>query len=182
MISIEVTGRDLQELAKVEVSNLPGVLYAGTSPLLKPFMKKLEELLPQEQAGRGDAYVLSALHSHIDEVHADEALIEVKGGDKAVQIRRTELHDLLGERYPTTDHHRLNLPGLLFLQSSPTLQAACVVKLRAGHKLRVPDGRRTMRYVFHIAVVSIEANKEKIRVNFDPERLPKKADGSCVLE
>ena len=44
MISIEIGRQDLKELAKTEVRNLPGALFAGSSPLLKPFMKKLEDL------------------------------------------------------------------------------------------------------------------------------------------
>jgi hypothetical protein len=28
----------------------------------------------------------------------------------------------------------------------------------------------------------MNADKEWIRIGFDPERLPKRADGSCVLE
>jgi hypothetical protein len=54
--------------------------------------------------------------------------------------------------------------------------------LRRKHKLRIPDGRRTLRYIFHMGVASIDANGERIIVNFDPERLPKKPDGTCVLE
>ena len=76
---------------------------------------KLEALRPQENKGRGDSYVLCALHSHIDLVHADESLIVVKSGDLEVMIRREELDELIGEKYPTTSHHRLNLSGLLSL-------------------------------------------------------------------
>jgi hypothetical protein len=57
-------------------------------------MKKLEALLPQENKGRGDSYVLSALHSHIDPVHADESQIVVKSGELEVEIRREELGEL----------------------------------------------------------------------------------------
>jgi hypothetical protein len=39
-----------------------------------------------------------------------------------------------------------------------------------------------MRYVFHMGVVSLDADKEKIIVSFDPDRLPKKEDGTSVLE
>jgi hypothetical protein len=145
-------------------------------------MKKLEALLPAENKGRGDSYVLSALHSHIDQVHADESLIAVKSGEKEVRIRREELGELIGERYPTTSHHRLNLPGLLFLQSGPALQTASAIMLRRDHKLRIPDGRRTMRYIFHMGVAAIDADKEKIVVIFDIKRLPKKEDGSSVLD
>jgi hypothetical protein len=145
-------------------------------------MKKLEVLLPPEKKGRGDSYVLGALHSHIDEVHADESHIRVKSGETVVEIRREELGELMGEKYPTTSHHRLNLPGLLFLQSGPALQTASAILLRREHRLRIPDGRRTMRYIFHMGVVSLDANKEKIIVSFDPGRLPKKEDGTSVLE
>jgi hypothetical protein len=182
MISIEIREKDLNELTRTEVENLPGALFVGTSPLLRPFMKKLEALLPAENKGRGDSYVLCALHSHIDQVHADESLIAVKGGEKEVMIRREELGELIGERYPTTSHHRLNLPGLLFLQSGPALQTASAIMLRREHKLHIPDGRRTMRYIFHIGVAAIDADKEKIVVIFDMERLPKKEDGSSVLD
>ena len=48
MIPIEICEKDLNELTKTEVSNLPGALFASTSPLLKPFMKKLETLLPRK--------------------------------------------------------------------------------------------------------------------------------------
>jgi hypothetical protein len=181
MISIMVREKDLNELARTEVGNLPGALFAGTSPLLRPFMKKLEALLPQENRGLGDSYVLSALHSHIDQVHADESLIAVKSGELEVTIHREELGELIGERYPTTSHHRLNLPGLLFLQSGPALQAASAILLRREHKLKIPDGRRTMRYIFHMSVAAIDADKEKIVVIFDMDRLPKREDGSCVL-
>jgi len=182
MIAIEISKKDLDELTKTEVKNLPGALFSGASPLLKPFMNKLEALLPSENKGRGDNYVLCALHSHIDEVHADEGQIVVKSGDKVVWIRREELAELMDERYPTTGHQRLNLPGLLFLQSGPALQAASAMILRREHKLRIPDGRRTMRYIFHMGVVTLDADKKKIKIGFDPERLPKKADGTSTLE
>ncbi len=182
MIPIEVCKKDLNELTKTEVCNLPGALFAGTSPLLKPFMKKLEAILPPENKGRGDSYVLRALSYHIDEVHADENRISVKSGETAVEIRREELVELMREKYPTTSHHRLNLPGLLFLQSGPALQATSAIILRRDHKLAIPDGRRTMRYIFHMGVVSLDASKEKIIVSFDLERLPKKGDGTSVLE
>lgn len=182
MISIEIGRQDLKELAKTEVRNLPGALFAGSSPLLKPFMKKLEELLPPECRGKGDSYVLSMLHSHIDEVHADENAIQVKSNDKVAQIGREELGALMCERYPATEHHRLNLPGLLFLQSSPALQTSSAILLRREHRLRIPEGRRTLRYIFHLAVISIDADKESIKILIDLERLPKRADGSSVLE
>ncbi len=182
MISIEIDREDLKELTRIEVLNLPGALFASASPLLKPFMKKLEDLLPRESKGWGDAYVLSALRYRTDEVHASENAILVKSGDRMVEIGREELRALMAEKYPSTDHHRLNLPGLLFLQGSPALQAACAAKLCRDHSLRIPEGRRTLRYVFHLGVVFLDADKDGIVISFDPGRLPRKADGSCVLE
>ena len=181
MISIDISEKDLSELTRTEVGNLPGALFAGTSPLLRPFMKKLEVLLPAENKGHGDSYVLSMLHSHIDRVHADEGRIAVKSDELEVVIRREELGELIRERYPTTSHHRLNLPGLLFLQSSPSIQAASSILLQREHKLKIPDGRRTLRYIFHMSVAAIDADKERIRIFFDMDRLPKREDGSCVL-
>ncbi len=182
MIFIEIGKKDLMDLAKTEVKNLPGALFVGTSPLLKSFMRRLECLLPQDKTGRGENYILAALHSHVDEVHADEERISVRSGDTIVEIGREELGSMMGDKYPSTGHQRLNLPGLLFLQSGPALQAATATKLRKDHNLRIPEGRRTLRYIFHMGVVSIDADKEKIRIAFDPERLPKRADGSGVLE
>jgi len=181
MISLVVREKDLKELVRAEVDNLPGVLFAGTSPLLRPFMKKLEALLPEENRGLGDSYIFNALHSHIDQVHAGQMQIAVVSGEKQVVILRDELCELIGERYPTASHHLLNLPGLLFLQSSPSLQAASAILLRREYMLRIPDGRRTLRYIFHMGVVAIDADKEAICIQFDPERLPRRADGSSVL-
>jgi len=181
MIYIEIKERDLQELARTEVENLPGSLFAGTSPLLRPFMKNLEQLLPVENRGRGDSYILSALHSHVDWVHADENNIAVGSGDRKVEISREELGELMEERYPTTGHQKLNLPGLLFLQSGPALQSASAAILRRDHHLNIPEGRRTRRYIFHIGVLAINADKERIAVFFDIDKLPKREDGTCVL-
>ena len=181
MICIEIREKDLKELTRTEVENLPGSLFAGTSPLLRPFMKNLEALLPVENRGRGDSYILSALHSHIDWVHADESNIAVGSGERKVEISRDELGELMRERYPTTDHQHLNLPGLLFLQSGPALQSASATILRRDHHLSIPDGRRTRRYIFHLGVLAINADKEKISVFFDMDRLPKREDGTCVL-
>jgi len=96
-------------------------------------------------------------------------------------VTRAELQSLLGDKYPSADHHRLNLPGLLFLQSSPALQQSAVAKLRREHNLRIPEGRRTLRYIFHAAVTSIDADEERIRVGIDLSRLPRMADGSSPL-
>ena len=182
MISVELSKEDLIAATKIEVRNPPGMLFGSTSPLLKPFMKKLEELLPAEQKGRGDSFTLSMLYSHIDSVHADENVVWVKGSEKVVEITRDELAAIMGDRYPTSAHHRLNLPGLLFLQSSPGVQACTVSKVRKKHNLRLPDGRRTLRYIFHMTVTSIDADKEKIKIELDLDRLPKKADGSGALD
>ncbi len=181
MICIEIRGRDLKELTRTEVENLPGSLFAGTSPLLRPFMKNLEQLLPVENRGRGDSYILSALHSRVDWVHADESNISVGSGERKVEICREELGELMGERYPTTSHQQLNLPGLLFLQSGPALQSASAAILRRDHKLNIPDGRRTRRYIFHLGVAAIDADKEKVTILFDMDKLPKREDGTCVL-
>lgn len=182
MIAMEISQRDLNELTKTEVKNLPGALFSGTSPLLKPFMNKLEALLPPENKGRGENYVLCALQSYIDEVHAEESLIWARSKDAVVEIRRDELACLMDQRYPTTGHQRLNLPGLLFLQSGPALQTSSAMILRRKHKLRIPDGRRTLRYIFHLGVVTLDADKEKIKIGFDLERLPKRPDGTSTLE
>jgi hypothetical protein len=39
-----------------------------------------------------------------------------------------------------------------------------------------------MRYIFHMGVARLDADKERIRIGFDLERLPKRADGSSTLE
>jgi len=175
MIYVEVRREDLRA-ARLEIKNLPGAIFGGTSPLLKPFMKKLEVVLPPEQRGKGDSYVLGALHSHVRSIHADEDHILVESDGKSVEITRTELGDLMGNRYPATDHQRLNLPGLLFLQSSPAVQQISLYKLRKDHGLNIPEGRRTLRYIFHLMTVSIDADEEKIRIGFDLGRLPKSAN------
>jgi hypothetical protein len=178
MIYVELSKKDLVAATRTEVRNLPGMLFGGNSPLLKPFMKKLEDLLPEEKKGRGDSYILNTLYSHIDSVHADEGLIQVKSNEKTVDITRAELAVIMEERYPLSDHHMLNLPGLLFLQSSPGLQACAVSKAKAEYNLHLPEGRRTHRFVFHMIVIDIDANKEAIKLWLDLDRLPKKAEGS----
>jgi len=182
MIFIEIRREELRTLARTEIGNLPGTLFSGTSPLLKPFMPKLEALLPPEIKGRGDSFVLSALHSYIDQVHADPETIQVRSGGKAAEITREELAEVLEGRYPTTDHHKLNLPGLLFLQSGPALQACSAMILRSQYNLHLPEGRRTLRYIFHMGVTSIDADSERIWIGFDLDRLPKREDGSSVLD
>ncbi|HRW83363.1 MAG TPA: hypothetical protein P5049_07905, partial [Methanothrix sp.] len=64
------------------------------------------------------------------------------------------------------------LPGLLFLQSGPVLQACTLQQLARDHGVRVPGGRRTLRYVFHTTVVSVGADRESVRIEFDLDRLP----------
>ena len=181
MICIEIREKDLRDLARTEVANLPGSLFSGTSPLLRPFIKNLEALLPLEKKGRVDSYILSALQAHIDWVHADERLIAVGSGEKKVEICREELGELMKERYPTTSHQQLNLPGLLSLQSGPALQSTCAAIRRKDHNLNIPDGRRTRRYFFHLGVAAIDADKEKVAILFDMDKLPKREDGTCVL-
>jgi hypothetical protein len=122
------------------------------------------------------------LYSHIDSVHADRNLIRVKSKERTVEITRAELAAIMGDKYPALDHHRLNLPVLLFLQSSPGLQACTVSKARGEYNLCLPEGRRTHRYIFHMIVTEIIADKESIKVGLDLERLPKKADGSGTLD
>ena len=182
MISFEITKKDLMNIAKIEVKNLPGAFFVCASPLLNPLIKKLECILPAEYTGKRDSYTLSALHSHVTEVHANELAILIKGQEVQVEIWRDELIARISEKYPFAEHQKLNLPGLLLLQSSPSIQVVSAAKLRSEHKLRIPDGRRTLRYIYHLSVVSIDADQEMIRILFDPERLPKKADGTGVLE
>ena len=153
----------------LQIHTLGGVVSPG---------QRLMDVIPKDEGLILEVRVPSHL---IDRVHADGSRIIVKSGEKEVMIRREELGELIGERYPTTSHHRLNLPGLLFLQSGPSLQAASAILLRREHRLQIPDGRRTMRYIFHMSVAAIDADKEKIVIFFDMERLPKRADGSSVL-
>jgi hypothetical protein len=181
MIYVELSRKDLVAATRTEVRNLPGMLFGGNSPLLKPFMKKLEDLLPEEKRGRGESYILNALYSHIDSVHADGGLIQVKSSEKTADITRAELAAIMEDRYPSSDHHRLNLPGLLFLQSSPGLQACAISKAKGEYSLHIPDGRRTHRFIFHMIVMEIDANKETIELGLDLDRLPKKADGSKMF-
>lgn len=173
MIYVELCKEDLVLVTRTEVQNPPGMLFGGTSPLLKPFMKKLEHLLPTENKGRGDSYTLNMLYSHIGSVYADENMIRVEGDEKIVVITKDELATMIGDKYPASDHRRLNLPGLFFLQSSPGFQAAVVTKMKREHNLRFPEGRRTLRYIFHMTVISIDADKDNIRVGLDLDRLPK---------
>jgi hypothetical protein len=177
MIYVEVRREDLKA-ARMEIKNLPGALFGGASPLLKPFMKKLEDILPLEQKGKGDSYTLGALHSHVKSIHADEGAIRVESDGKHVDLTRAELLERIGGKYPTSDHGRLNLPGLLFLQSSPAIQQISIFKLKRDHGLKIPEGRRTIRYIFHLMTVSIDADQEVIRIGLDPGRLPRRADGS----
>jgi hypothetical protein len=176
MICIELTRNDLALATRSEVRNPPGMFFSSTSPLLKPFMKKLEDLLPVEKKGRGDSYTLSMLYSQIDEVYADERVIEVKGDEKVVAITKDELSALIVDRYPKAQHQKLNLPGLLFIQSSPAVQASVISKIREKYKLRMPEGRRTLRFIFHMTITSIDADGSSMKIEMDMDRLPQGAD------
>ncbi|MCR3884675.1 hypothetical protein P0O24_11290 [Methanotrichaceae archaeon M04Ac] len=172
MISVEVTKQDARDLS-AEVKNLPGALFGGSGPLLRPFLSRLEEILPPEKRGRGDNYISSTLKAHVDSVVADEEHIRVESEGRAVEIARTELAAILEEKFPTLSHQNLNLPGLLFLQSGPVLQACTLQRLARDHGVKVPGGRRTLRYVFHTTVVSVGADRERVRIEFDLDRLPR---------
>ncbi len=171
MVHVEVTKQDVRDLS-AEVRNLPGALFGGSGPLLRPFLPRLEELLPPEKRGRGDNYISSTLKAHVDTVEADEDHLRVESEGRAVEITRAELETILEEKFPTFAHQNLNLPGLLFLQSGPILQACTLQRLARDHGVRVPGGRRTLRYVFHTTVVSIGADRDGIRIEFDLDRLP----------
>lgn len=171
MISVEVTDEDVRDLS-AEIKNLPGALFGASSPLLRPFLSRLEELLPPEKRGRGDNYISSTLKAHVEVVVADEGYIRVESEGRAVEITRGELAAVLQEKFPTLDHQNLNLPGLLFLQSGPVLQACTLRRLAKDHGVKVPGGRRTHRYVFHTTVVSVKADRDGVRVGFDLDRLP----------
>ena len=172
MISVEVTKQDARDLS-AEVKNLPGALFGGSGPLLRPFLSRLDEILPPEKRGRGDNYISSTLKAHVDSVVADEEHIRVESEGRAVEIARTELAAILEEKFPTLSHQNLNLPGLLFLQSGPVLQACTLQRLARDHGVKVPGGRRTLRYVFHTTVVSVGADRERVRIEFDLDRLPR---------
>ncbi|KQC16391.1 MAG: hypothetical protein WCY97_10600 [Methanothrix sp.] len=172
MVYVEVTNQDVRDLS-AEVRNLPGAIFGGSGPLLRPFLSKLEEILPPEKRGRGDNYVSSTLKAHVDAVEADEEHIRVESEGRAVEITREELAAILEEKFPTLAHQNLNLPGLLFLQSGPVLQTCTLQRLSKDHGVRVPGGRRTLQYVFHTTVVSVGADRERVRIEFDLDRLPK---------
>ena len=144
-----------------------------SGPLLRPFLSRLDEILPPEKRGRGDNYISSTLKAHVDSVVADEEHIRVESEGRAVEIARTELAAILEEKFPTLSHQNLNLPGLLFLQSGPVLQACTLQRLARDHGVKVPGGRRTLRYVFHTTVVSVGADRERVRIEFDLDRLPR---------
>ena len=171
MVHVEVTKQDVRDLS-AEVKNLPGALFGGSGPLLRPFLPRLEELLPPEKRGRGNNYISSTLKAHVDAVEADADQIRIESEGRAVEITRNELETILEEKFPTLSHQSLNLPGLLFLQSGPVLQACTLSRLARDHGVRVPGGRRTLRYVFHATVVSIGADRDSVRIEFDLDRLP----------
>ncbi len=171
MVTLIINKDDLRE-AKTEVSNLAGTFFAGTSPLIRPFMEKLEAIVPADQQGRGTGYLIGALRYHIRSLRADQKGISVASDIGSVEIPRTMLEEMMDTRYPTFGHESLNLPGLLFLQSGPALYAASINKLLREHKIRIPEGRRTQRYIFHMIVTSLEADRDVIRIEIDTKRLP----------
>lgn len=171
MVTLIIDKNDLRD-AKTEVSNLAGAFFAGTSPLIRPFMDMLESIVPADQQGRGTSYLISALRYHIRSIRADENGIRVESEMGAVDIPRTVLEERVKERYPSFGHDSLNLPGLLFLQSGPAVYAASVSKLRKVHRIVIPEGRRTQRYIFHVIVRSLEADQDVIRIEIDMQRLP----------
>lgn len=171
MVTLTIDKKDLRD-AKTEVSNLAGAFFAGTSPLIRPFMEMLESIVPADQQGRGTSYLISALRYHIRSIRADGNGIRVESEIGAVDIPRTVLEEMIEERYPSFGHGSLNLPGLLFLQSGPAVYAASVNKLRKEHKIVIPEGRRTQRYIFHVIVRSLEADQDTIRMEIDTQRLP----------
>jgi hypothetical protein len=181
MISLEVTKNDLRE-AMTEVRNLPGTLFAGTGPLLRPFLTKLEPLLPPQERGLGKSYIFASLRTHVDTVYADSEKIKIESAGKGIEITKNELESILGDKYPSFQHEKLNLPGLLFLQSGPALQMCTLDKLNREHDANIPEGRRALRYVFHTTVASIDANKERIKIEFDLDRLPKRKGPSASIE
>lgn len=171
MITLKIDKNDLKD-AKTEVSNLAGAFFAGTSPLIRPFMDMLESIVPADQQGRGTSYLISALRYHIRSIRADESGIRVESEIGAVDIPRTMLEKRIEERYPSFGHDSLNLPGLLFLQSGPAVHAASVSKLRKMHRIVIPEGRRTQRYIFHVIVRYLEADQDTIKMELDTQRLP----------
>lgn len=177
MITLVVTKKDLRE-ARVEVRNLPGTFFTGTGPLLRPFLTKLEELLPPPERGHGNSYTFASLRTHVDKVCATSELINVESRGRVVSISRTELEGMIADKYPALEHQKLNLPGLLFLQSGPALQICCLNQLSRDHGAEIPRGRRTLRYVFHTTVVSVHADLEKILIEFELDRLPKPVSSS----
>jgi len=140
--------------------------------LIRPFLGKLAELLPEDKRKLGTGYVLGALRSCVSAVRADRDAISVESGCLRCEIRRSELETMINEKYPSFGHEGLNLPGLLFLQSGPALQSASIAKLRRLHGIKIPDGRRTQRYIFHRAVVSLDADNDRIMIEFDIDMIP----------
>jgi len=178
MVSIEVRREDLL-VSRADVQNLAGVFFAGYSPLMRPFVERMKMLLPEERR-LGDPYVFGALRSEVAELRAHPHRILVVGrGGGVVEILRADLEQLIADRYPTFGHEGLNLPGLLFLQSSPSLQNSALQKLRQEHSFRIPEGRRTQRFVFHTIVAWLEADSDNITIEFDLDRLPQARGAEC---
>ena len=90
MVHVEITNQDVRDLS-AEVKNLPGAIFGGSGPLLRPFLSKLEELLPPEKRGRGNNYISSTLKAHVDAVQADEDHIRVESEGRSVEITRAKL-------------------------------------------------------------------------------------------
>ncbi|NYT02078.1 MAG: hypothetical protein GKC10_04900 [Methanosarcinales archaeon] len=158
--------------ASCNINNLAGTFFAGTSPLLRPFLERLGELLPAERQGVNKGYIVGSLRTHVNSLFANQESISVEADGKVVEIKRSELDEMIAAKYPSFQHQSLNLPGLLFIQSGPALHAASIAKLREMHGIRIPDGRRTQRYFFHTTVVSLQADQERIRIELDLARLP----------
>jgi len=171
MIFIEMGREDLCGTSG-NINNLAGTFFAGTSPLLRPFLERLGELLPADRQGMNKGYIIGSLRAHVNSLCANQEWISVEAEGKVVEIKRSELDEMISAKYPSFHHQSLNLPGLLFIQSGPALHAASIAKLREMHGIRIPEGRRTQRYFFHTTVVSLEADQERIRVELDLERLP----------
>jgi len=175
MVSIEITDQDIRDLS-AEVRNLPGALFGRSGPLFRPFLDKMEELLPPEKRGRGPNYVSSTLKVHVDTVQVDEKGLKVDSEGRSVEITKAELENVLGEKYPAFEHQNLNLPGLLFLQCGPVLQTCIILKLGRDHGIKIPGGVRTHRYFFHTTVASIQADQDRIVIELDLDRLPTPPD------
>ena len=182
MVLVEVKSQDVKDATSQGRRNMAGTLFGSSGPLFRPFLNKLDELLPPDKRGRSINYTSSTLKAHVDAIKVDEEKLCVKSENRAVEITKNELEDVLSEKYPTLDHKSLSLPGLLFLQSGPVLQLCTLNRLRSDHGVQIPGGNRTHRYFFHTTVVSIQANEDLIEIEFDLDRLPNLSGGSTSTE